>query len=267
MSQTTLVVTSVTTPGVSVVVDKIGSDYWPITEIVWGPYGTPVPVDTGTPLPTQFRNASGTAIGVSTAPIVVAPASSGVAFSVAQSGAFVVTVGQMPAVSIASGASVAVSQIGVWAVSLAQGTNVGVSVVNLGTQVSLASGVANIGQVGLAPQTSGGLSVYSIITSASTNAVLIKSGVGQFFGYAFFNNTATPRYAKIYDVSITPAATDTPKFRVIIPGASAGSGANLEIVNGAAFNLGIGLRVTTCVADNDTGATTQNDVVANVFYK
>lgn len=269
MSLSTLVVSSVATPGVSVAVDKIGTDYYPLTEILWGPYGTPVPVDTGTPLPTQFRNASGTAIGVSTAPIVVAPASAGPVWTVAQSGAFVVSVGQIVAVSLAANTSVLVQQGGSpWAVSLAGG-NVGVSVVNLGTQVSLAGGTANIGNVGMAPNTTGGLDVHRVITSASTNAAVIKAAAGQVYGYAVYSTQATPRYLKLYNLtSISASAGNyTPKMTIVVPGASAGSGANIEFVNGVAFGTGICMAITASIADNDSTVVALNDVVANILYK
>lgn len=241
MSLTTLVVSSVATPGVSVAMDKIGTDYYPITEMLWGPYGTPTPVDTGTPLPVQFRNTAGTAIGVSTAPVVVVPASSGVAFSVAQSGVWTVTIGQV----------------------------VGVSVTNLGTQVSLSGGTATIGNVGLAPNTTGGLSVYRVITSASTNAAVVKAAAGQVFGYAAFNTQILPRYLKLFNLTSISGVTSiyTPTMTIVIPGASAGSGANVEFTNGIAFGTGICLAVTASIADSDNTAVALNDVVVNVLYK
>ncbi len=47
----------------------------------------------------------------------------------------------------------------------------------------------------------------------------------------------------------------------------AGGGISIPASQGIAFDTGIMFRITTGIADNDTGAATANDVLVNVDYK
>jgi hypothetical protein len=83
-------------------------------------------------------------------------------------------------------------------------------------------------------------------------------------GWYLFNNAAAVRYVKIYDEATVPVSTDTPILTLPLP---AGQGANLLQGEGAiSLANGLGIRVTTGVADNDTGAPTANDVQINLFW-
>ena len=86
----------------------------------------------------------------------------------------------------------------------------------------------------------------------------------QLYGYYLFNAAAAVRFVKIYDHADAPTAGETPKLTIGLP---AGSAANVSIPDGIEFAVGIGLRATTGVADNDTGAPSANDVVVNLWYK
>jgi hypothetical protein len=94
---------------------------------------------------------------------------------------------------------------------------------------------------------------------------LIKAGEGQIGGWVLNNGAAAIRFLKIYDKATAPTQADTPKLTIEIPIASA----SIMSPGGSAiqFNLGIGIRATTGIADNDTGAPTANDVVANLFFR
>ena len=113
------------------------------------------------------------------------------------------------------------------------------------------------------PQTSGGWSVYRTLDGQPTG-VSVKASVGQLGGWFLSNNNAAVRYVKLYDKATAPASTDTPLLTLLLP---ANSAANLLAVPGIDFAAGIGIRVTTGVADSDTGAPSANDVVVNLFYK
>jgi hypothetical protein len=94
--------------------------------------------------------------------------------------------------------------------------------------------------------------------------VSIKSAPGQVGGWYIANNASAVRYVKLYDKATAPTSGDTPKLTVALP---ANSAANYLSVSGIDFTAGLGIRVTTGVADNDTGAPSANDIVLNLFYR
>jgi hypothetical protein len=94
--------------------------------------------------------------------------------------------------------------------------------------------------------------------------VSIKSSPGQVGGWYLANNASSLRYVKLYDKASAPSSSDVPKLTIPVP---ANSAANLMAVAGIDFTAGIGIRVTTGVADADTGAPTANDVIVNLLYR
>lgn len=123
-------------------------------------------------------------------------------------------------------------------------------------------------QAGLVPRTSGGLNTYRLLSAASTNSNNIKASAGQVYGWYISNTNAAVRVVKLYDKATAPTVgTDTPKITLVIPGDTAGAGANVEFANGIPFASGIGIGITTGVPDADTGAVAADEVVVNLFYK
>lgn len=120
----------------------------------------------------------------------------------------------------------------------------------------------------LAPATSGGLSTYQSISVAGTNAVLVKAGAGQFFGFAGgnFNVLAAMRYLKIYDKATTPVpGTDTPILTFPL---RAGADLNpILLLLGVQFNNGLGIAVTGGLALLDLTNILAGDTVVNILYK
>ncbi len=94
--------------------------------------------------------------------------------------------------------------------------------------------------------------------------VNIKASPGQVGGWYLSNNASSVRYVKLYDKATAPSSGDTPKMTLTLP---ANSAANVLAGAGVDFTSGIGIRVSTGVADNDTGAPTTNEVVVNLFYR
>jgi hypothetical protein len=92
----------------------------------------------------------------------------------------------------------------------------------------------------------------------------VKGSAGQVGGWFISNNSSSVRFLKLYDKATAPLSSDTPKLTLQLP---ANSAANLLSVSGIDFTAGIGLRCTTGVADNDTGAPSANDVIVNLFYR
>jgi len=112
------------------------------------------------------------------------------------------------------------------------------------------------------PEASDGLEIYRNLDLDETG-VLVEAGDHLLYGYYVYNAATSARYVKFYDKATAPSIADTPLMTCSVP---AGSGANLASANGISFALGIGLRATTGVADNNVGAPAANDVVINLWY-
>ncbi len=110
-------------------------------------------------------------------------------------------------------------------------------------------------------------SSYSLISLASDNATNVSAVSGLLKGLLLYNVSASVRYLKIYDKATAPASTDTPFLRIAIPGATTGGGNNYFVDPGLPFNLGLGFRLTTGIADNDTGSVGAAEVLVNIFYR
>lgn len=120
--------------------------------------------------------------------------------------------------------------------------------------------------VGIAPATSGGLSVYSAIVPNNTTSTVVKAGAGQLYGAQVFNNNSTIAYLKLYNAAqgSTTCGSGTPIARYMIP---ALSGFVYSEPNGLAFSTAITACVTTGIADNDTTAPAASTYLVNVTYK
>lgn len=148
-------------------------------------------------------------------------------------------------VSLASVPSHAVTNAGTFAVQAAQ------------------SGTWN---VGIAPQTSGGLSAFHLASAASTNATNIKASAGQLFGwYIKNNNTSVAKKVSFHNTAGTPTAGASVFISLDLP---PGGAANALGEIGIPFSTGIA--ITTTVGgggDSDSAAVSANDLNINIFYK
>jgi hypothetical protein len=117
------------------------------------------------------------------------------------------------------------------------------------------------------PATSGGLSIYSFLSTAVVQAAQIKGSAGQVYALHFFNLNAAAVYVRLYNLTGTPGTGDTVVYRALVPGNTAGAGFVVPIPPGVAFGTGIGIRVSGAIADNDATALSANTVLGNVFYK
>lgn len=102
------------------------------------------------------------------------------------------------------------------------------------------------------------------IKEHTTDATLSSPGV--VYDIDAFNIGATPAYLKLYDQAAEPDETDTPYRRMLIPGSSSGDGSGFvkAYPQGLQFHFGIWARLTTGIADNDTGEVTASEVLVNV---
>lgn len=113
--------------------------------------------------------------------------------------------------------------------------------------------------------TAGGYTPGKLISAATTNATTIKASAGTI-GYITASNTnAAARYLKIYNkATAITVGTDVPVHTFLIPGNTAGAGTNIPLPpQGIALGTGIGIALTTGVADSDTGAVAANEIVVN----
>lgn len=101
-------------------------------------------------------------------------------------------------------------------------------------------------------------------SAASTNAALVRNSATRAFRITGTNNSASPRYLKLYNKASTPVVgTDFP-FWVETLEASAPFVIDLA---GLYFALGLGYGITTGIADSDTGAISAGDITTmNIAY-
>jgi len=116
----------------------------------------------------------------------------------------------------------------------------------------------------LAESTTGGATVYHLVSAASTNAVNIKASEGKITGWYIYNNNGTARKLNFHNTAGTPTAGASVYFSIVIP---ALSGANCPFPAGLNFSSGIAITTTTGLADSDAAPVALNDLVINIFYK
>lgn len=94
---------------------------------------------------------------------------------------------------------------------------------------------------------------YVLVTTASTNAAVIKTSAGNLTELTVTNPTATAAYVKLYRKAAAPTVgTDVPSMTVPVP---AGGLVNLELgALGKRFSTGIAIAVTAAAAATDTAS-------------
>lgn len=134
---------------------------------------------------------------------------------------------------------------------------------------TIAAGTNAIGNVGLVPRTSGGMSIFKSIDIDETEED-VKTSAGQVFSISAFNHTAAPIYLKFYNATAAnvTVGTTTPVLTFTVPGNADSDGAGFVWNNeiGFAFGTAISVAATTGIADNDTGAPAANACSVMVGY-
>jgi hypothetical protein len=129
--------------------------------------------------------------------------------------------------------------------------------------LTIAAGTNAIGNVGIIPRTSGGLTTYHLVSAGTTNATSIKGSAGQVFGWYIYNSNAAARKVAFHNTSGTPTAGSSIFFSLMIPPSS---GANVFTETGIVFSSGIGITTVTGLADSDSAAVASNDLIINIWY-
>ena len=127
----------------------------------------------------------------------------------------------------------------------------------------IAAGTNAIGNIGVIPRTTGGLTTYHLASGASTNATVVKNSAGQLFGWYIYNSNAAARKLAFHNASSTPTAGSSIFFSLVIP---AGGAANVFNDIGIAFSTGIAITTVTGLADSDNTGVAANDLIINLWY-
>lgn len=112
-----------------------------------------------------------------------------------------------------------------------------------------------------------GTTAYKLISTASTNANVVKASGGNLYSIVAIGLTSTVRYLKIYSKATAPTVgTDVPLMTIPVPANTQGAGVAIPFSMGVNFPLGIGVAITSGSADNDTGSVGAGDVIVNLTY-
>lgn len=104
---------------------------------------------------------------------------------------------------------------------------------------------------------------YILNSAASTNEALILTGTSGLQAFYATNTGATVAFVKLYNKATAPISTDIPAMILVVPAAVSGvpGVCTLPIgFSGFRFALGLGIRITGAVADNDTTAVAAGQV-------
>lgn len=123
--------------------------------------------------------------------------------------------------------------------------------------------------VKLIPATTNGVATFRALNLQNSTGSVVKASPGALYGLWVTNRAASTRWIKIYNATSCTMGTGTPQVTIGIPGnATDNIAANLAVGGqGITFSTGICIGATTGFADNDTGAPTTNDVIANVYFR
>lgn len=103
------------------------------------------------------------------------------------------------------------------------------------------------------------------ISTADTNAAVVKASPGRLFGWHASNVNAAARYLKVYDSATAPTVgTTVPKLTIMLP---AGGSASHDLGEGIVFSAGISIALTTGMADADTGAVSAAESATHLFFR
>lgn len=133
---------------------------------------------------------------------------------------------------------------------------------------ALPASTNTIGDVDVAPRTTGGWSVGNFTsgdtyTALTNSAQVIKGSAGKFGGYYIYNPNNTAVYVMVYNIAAASVTvgTSTAKLVFCIP---ASGGANLELLAGIPFDTALSIAAATTGGGNSAPTTA---LEAMIFYK
>lgn len=117
--------------------------------------------------------------------------------------------------------------------------------------------------------TTGGATPFQRVSTADTNAAVIKDSAGQICSVVASNVNAAVRYLKLYNTATAPTVgTTVPLHTLAIPGATTGGvSATVQPAVCIAFSTGISMALTTEATVAGTTGVAASELVVNVTYK
>lgn len=113
--------------------------------------------------------------------------------------------------------------------------------------------------------TTGGDSIYRIVSAAGTNAANIATGQRKVTGWYVYNSNASARKINLYNLNVSPTVgTSTIAVAIVVPGLAA---TNVSFPDGIDFSTGISISTVTELTDAGTTGVNLNDLIINLFYK
>jgi hypothetical protein len=117
---------------------------------------------------------------------------------------------------------------------------------------------------------SGGATTYTRLSAGATeDEHEICTAACTLYSILVTNTNAAVRYLKCENdtAANTAPGTDTPEFRIAVPGATTGAGASHSFPVGAAFSAGLTCWMVTGVADADVAEVAANELIAFYTFK
>ena len=118
--------------------------------------------------------------------------------------------------------------------------------------------------------TTGGDTMFTALSAATTNSTNVKSSAGTLYHYSIYNNSASKEYVEFFNSGSAPTCTGTPVWVAEVPPLANGLGVVEDFGGlGLAFSTGIGFCMTTAYATSGggTGSVALGDINLNIGYK
>jgi hypothetical protein len=114
----------------------------------------------------------------------------------------------------------------------------------------------------------GGSTMYTLVSAASTNSTNVKASAGTLYHISVQNSSAAKEYLILFNSASAPTCTGTAVYEITVPPYAAASGAGgvvEDIAVGLNFSTGVGFCATT--ASGGTGSVAAGDLTINFGYK
>ena len=119
--------------------------------------------------------------------------------------------------------------------------------------------------VTVAASTTGGDTIYRLVSATGTNASNIIGGQRKVTGWYIYNSNASARKVNLYNLNVSPTVgTSAIALAIVVPGLAA---TNVSFPDGIDFSTGISISTVTDLTDAGTTGVGTNDLIINLFYK
>jgi len=137
--------------------------------------------------------------------------------------------------------------------------------------LSIAAGANLVGRVQLDAHTANGADLLALISAGVTeDETAVKATSGTLYAVTATNTNAAVRYLKCENDTAagTAPGTDTPEFRMAIPGATTGAGFTASFGDvGWTFSTALTCWLVTGAADSDVAEVAANEIMVNFLFK